>query len=116
MLSRFRIVTVSMERLQIGKAPIEVIPINMVDLDAVLMLEEQPTVATAPALLFQQLSQSEANARVSSLSRAPVHPVAIIGTPVALDLDMPDNGHIAVVQEAYGLWVCGGGSKGQTRA
>ena len=52
MLSRFRIVAVSMERLQIGQARIVVVPINMVDLDAVLMLEEQPTVATAPALLF----------------------------------------------------------------
>ena len=58
MLPRFRIVAVSMERLQIGKARIVVITIDMVYLDPVVMLEAQPTVATAPALLFQQLGQS----------------------------------------------------------
>ena len=58
MLPRFRIVTVSMERLQIGKARIAVISIAMIDLDPVVMLEAQPTIATTPALLFQQPGQS----------------------------------------------------------
>ena len=116
MLPRFRIVTVSMERLQIGKARIAVISIDMIDLDPVVMLEAQPTIATTPALLFQHLGQSQTDARVSSLSRAPVHPIAIIGTTVALDFDMPSNGHLAVGQEAYGARVSGGGGKGQTGA
>ena len=39
MLPRFRIVAMSMERLQIGKARIAVITIDMVYLDPVVMLE-----------------------------------------------------------------------------
>ena len=52
LLPRFRIVAVSMERLQVRKARISVVPIDMVHLNPVVMLEEQPTVATAAALLF----------------------------------------------------------------
>ena len=51
MLPRFRIVAVSMQRLQIGRARIVVISIDMIHLDAVVMLEAQPAVATAPVLL-----------------------------------------------------------------
>src|SRR5262252_1785027 len=50
------------------------------------------------------------------MSRAPVHPIPIIGTTVALDLDMPGYGHLAVGQEAYGVRVRGRGGKGQTGA
>jgi hypothetical protein len=50
------------------------------------------------------------------MSRAPVHPITIIGTTVALDLDMPGDGHLAVGQEAYGVRVSGRGGKGQTGA
>jgi hypothetical protein len=58
MLPRFRIVAVSMQRLQIGRARIVVISIDMVYLDSVVMLEAQPAVATTPVLLFEQLCQS----------------------------------------------------------
>ena len=54
-LPRFRIVAVSMERLQVRRARIEVITIAVLNLDLVILLEEQPTIATAPTLLFQQL-------------------------------------------------------------
>ena len=84
MLPRFRIVAVSMERLQVRRARIAAIPIDMIHLNPVVMLEEQPTVATAPVLLFEQPGQSWTDARMPSLSRAPVHPIAIIGTAVAL--------------------------------
>src|SRR5262249_23026678 len=104
-LSRFRVVAVSMERLSIGKARIVAIATHVVDLDPVVMVEEQPTIATAPVLLFQQFGQSQTGIRVSSLSRAPVHPVTIIGTAVALDLDMPGYGHLAVGQEVPGVRV-----------
>ena len=112
MLPRFRIVTVSMERLQIGEARIAVLSMDMIDLDPVVLLEAHPTIATTPALLSQQFGQSQTDARVSSLSRAPVHPIAIIGAAVALDLNMPGNGHLTVGQEAYGIRVRGRGGKG----
>ena len=96
LLPRFRIVAVSMERLQVGRARIAVVPIDMIHLDPVVMLEEQPTMATAPVLLFQQLGQFRTGVRVSSLPCAPVHPIAVIGTAVALDLAMPVRSHIAV--------------------
>ena len=115
-LPRFRVVAVSMQRLQIGRARITSIATDVVDLDPIILLEEQPTIATAPALPLQQFCSSKTHTRVSSMSRAPVHPIAIIGTAVALDLDMPGNGHLAVGQEAYGIRVSGRGGKGQTGA
>jgi hypothetical protein len=51
---RFRIVAVSMKRLQIGKARIAAIPLDMIHLHPVAMLEEQSAVATAPVLLLEQ--------------------------------------------------------------
>ena len=49
-LSRFRIVAVSMERLQVRRARISVVAIDMVHLDPVVLLAEQITRATATAL------------------------------------------------------------------
>ena len=115
-LPRFRVVAVSMQRLQIGRARITSIATDVVDLDPIIMLEEQPTIATAPALPLQQFCSSKTHTRVSSMSRAPVHPIAIIGTAVALDLDMPGDGHLAVRQEVCGIGIGGGGGKGQTGA
>ncbi len=54
-LPRFRIVAVSMKRLQISVARIAAIPIDMIHLNPVVMLEEQPTVTTAPVLPLEQL-------------------------------------------------------------
>ena len=102
-LSRFRIVAMSMERLQVCKARIAVVAIDMVHLDPVVMLEEQPTGATAAALRFEQPGQSCTDMGVSALSRAPVHPIPIIGTAVALDLHMPGNRHLAVRPQMLGI-------------
>ena len=99
LLPRFRIVAMSMQRLQVRRARITVVTIDMVHLNPVVMLEEQPTTATASVLLFEQPGQSCTDVGVSALSRAPVDPVPIIGTAVALDLHMPGNGHLAVGQQ-----------------
>ena len=56
-LPRFRIMAVSMQRLQIRRARIAVIAIAMVHLDAVVMLEVQPTVTTPALLRFEQPCQ-----------------------------------------------------------
>jgi hypothetical protein len=55
MFPRFRIMAVSMERLQIRVARIAVVPVDVIHLDPVVMLEEQSTVPTATVLHFQQL-------------------------------------------------------------
>ena len=115
-LPRFRIVAVSMQRLQVRRARITVVTIDMVHLNPVVMLEEQPTTATASVLLFEQPGQSCTDVGVSALSRAPVDPVPIIGTAVALDLDMPGEGHLAVCEEVRGVEIGGGSGKGQTHA
>src|SRR4029453_16974572 len=112
-LPRFRIVAVSMERLPIGRARIAAIAINVIDLDPVVVLEEQPAISTAPVLLFEQLRQSRTGARVPSLSGTPVHPLALIGTAVACDLDMPRDGHLTMGVEAHGIGGCGRGGKDQ---
>ena len=100
MLPRFRIMAVSMERLQVRIARIAMIPIDMVHLDAVIMLEEQPTVTTSASLLFEQPRQFGTDHGMPSLSGAPVHPIAVIGTAIALDVDMPRNCHFAVSPKA----------------
>ncbi len=98
-LPRFRIVAMSMQRLQVRKARIPVVAIDMVHLDPVVMLEEQSTIVTSAALLFEQSAQSCIDTGVSALSRAPVHPVPIIGTAVASHLYMPGSRHFAVIQQ-----------------
>ena len=116
LLPRFRIVAMSMQRLQVRRARITVVTIAMVHLNPVVMLEEQSTTATASVLLFEQPGQSCTDVGVSALSRAPVDPVPIIGTAVALDLHMPGNGHLAVGQQVPGIGVGGRGGKGETGA
>ena len=98
MLPRFRIVAVSMERLQVGQACVVSISTDVIALD----IEEQPTITAAPTLLLQHLRQAWTDGRVPSLSRAPVHPIAIIGTAMALDLHMPRNRYLTLAR------VCGG--------
>src|SRR5262245_42474271 len=84
---RFRIVAVSMKRLQVAIARIASITIHMIDLDPVIMVEAQLTVPTAPVLLFEELGQSSTDTRVPSSSLTPVHPVAIRGTPAPTDFN-----------------------------
>src|SRR5262249_57230957 len=115
-LPRFRVVAMSMKRLQIGRARIASVTVGVIDLDPVVMLEEQPTRATASLLCFEQFGESGTDLRVSSPSRAPVPPVPIIGTAVAFDLDMPGKGHLAVCQEMRGIQIGGGGRKGEAGA
>jgi hypothetical protein len=74
---RFHIVTVSMQRLQVRIARIASIATDVIDFNAIVMVEEQPTVGTAPSLLVQQLCQSRPNMRVLSVSGAPVHPMVL---------------------------------------
>src|SRR5688572_15169288 len=100
MLPRFRIMAVSMQRLQICIARIAMIPIDMVHLDSVVMLEEQSTVTTSASLRFEQPRQFGTDHGMPSLSGAPVHPIAVIGTAIALDVDMPRNRHVAVSPKA----------------
>jgi hypothetical protein len=57
-LPRFRIVAVSMERLQVGRARIVSISTDVINFALVLLLEEQPTIATAPALPLQPFCSS----------------------------------------------------------
>ena len=95
----------SMERLQVCPARISVIAIDMVHLDPVVMLEEQPTVATSTPLCFEQPSQVGTGHWMPSLSCAPVDPIAILRTAMALDVDLPRNPHLAVSLKARRLRV-----------
>ena len=98
-LPRFRIVAVSMKRLQVAIARIASIAIHMIDLDPVIIVEAQLTVPTAPMLLFEELGQSSTDARVPSSSLTPIHPVAIIRTPGGLDFHMAADGRVRVQRE-----------------
>ena len=85
LLPRFRIVAVSMQRLQVGKARITVVTIDVVHLNPVVMLEEQPTAATASVLLFEQPGQSCTDVGVSALS----HSIGFSGGEVQACTDSP---------------------------
>ena len=109
---RFRIVAVSMKRLQIAIAPIVSITIDVIDLNPVIMVEAQLTIPAASVLLFEELGQSSTDTRVPSSSLTPVPPVAIIGTPVPTDFDVPSNSYLTMSEEVYSVWVRGGCGKG----
>ena len=102
-LPRLRIVTVSMQRLEVCPACITAIAIDMIDFNPILRVEEQPTGGTAPPLLFEQRRQSRTDPRVPSLSRAPIDPIAIIGTAGAPDFDMPGDGDLTMGMEVPAL-------------
>jgi hypothetical protein len=114
MLPRFRLVAVSMGRLQVGRARIASISTDVIDLDPVILLEEQPTMATAPALALQQLRQAWTDVRGPSWSRAPGPPIASRGTAIALDLHMPRNRHRTMGVEADGIRPSRWGGEGTT--
>jgi hypothetical protein len=57
-LPRFRIVAVSMQRLQVARARIASITMHLIDLDPVSIGEAQLTLPTAPVLRFAELGQS----------------------------------------------------------
>ena len=109
---RFRIVAVSMKRLQIGVARIAAISIDMVHLNSVVMLEEQPAVATPASLRFEQLGQSGIGIRMPSLSGTPVHPIPVVRASVSSDLNVPCNWHLAMGPKVHGIAISGRGGKG----
>ena len=109
-LPRFRIVAVSMKRLQISVARIAAIPIDMIHLNPVVMLEEQPAVATLATLCFEQPGQSGIGVGMPSLSDTPVHPIAIVRAAVSFHLDMPCDRDHAVRQQVNGIGI-GGSSR-----
>src|SRR5437870_12323553 len=76
-------------------------PTDMVNLKLVVMLEEQPTIGTAPALLFEQGGQSGADHRVASPSGAPIDPIPIVRTPIACDLGVPQAGDLTMRGEIH---------------
>ena len=88
MFPRFRVVAVSMKRLQIDVARIAAIPVDMIHLNPVVMLEDQPAEATTSALHLEQLCQSQIGIRMPSLSCTPVHPVTIVRAAVTSHLDV----------------------------
>jgi hypothetical protein len=95
-LPRFRLLAVSMQRLQIRRARSAVLAMDMVHRDAVVMLAVQPPV-TPPALLpFEPPCQCGTDHWMPALSCAPGHPIAIVRTAIALDVDMSHKRDLAV--------------------
>jgi len=105
-----------MERLQISVARISAVPVDVIHFDSVVMLEEQSTASTATLLRFEQLGQSGTGPRMPSLSATPVHPIPIVRAAVALNLDMPFNGHLTMGVKVDGVAVGGRRGKGATSA
>src|SRR4029450_1671503 len=114
MFPGFRIMAVSMKGLQIGIARILSIATDVIHLQSVLLLEEQPTIGAAPALPLQQLGQSGIDGGVTPTPATPIHPVAIIGTAMAGDLDVPCDPHLAMRVEVHGVRIGGRCGEGQT--
>ena len=114
MLPRFRIMAVSMQRLQIIIARIASITVNVINLNAVVMVEAQATRRTAPLLPFEQLGQSWTDARMPSASCTPVHPITVVGTAVAPHFDVPCNSHLTMRAESHSVRVRRWRGKGKT--
>ena len=92
-----------MQGLQVRRAAMAAIAIDMIDFNPIVVVKEQPTGGTAPTLLFEQCRQSRTDPWVPSLSRAPIDPVPIIGTAVAPDFDMPGDGDLTAQVEVPGM-------------
>jgi hypothetical protein len=91
-----RLMAMSMSRLEVARTGILPIPAEVIRLHLVLMLEEPPTMGTAPALPVEPGGQAGTDRRVPSPSRAPVHPIPVVRTPMARDLRGPPTGDLAV--------------------
>src|SRR5262245_37744594 len=115
MLPRLRIVAVSMQRLEVRPACMAAVAIDMINCNPILSVDEQPTGGTAPPLLLEQHGQSRTAPWGPSLSRAPIDPIAIIGTAGAPDFDMPGDGDLTMRVEVPGMRSgrrCGTGQAG----
>src|SRR2546423_13704633 len=86
----------------------------MIHLNPVVMLEEQPAVATAPVLRFEQPGESRTGVGMPSLSRTPVDPIAVVGAAARSDLDLPRDRHPTMAQEVHGVRLSGRGGKGHS--
>ena len=100
--------------MQVTVTRVLAISVNMVNLQLVIMLEVQSAVRTPSLLSFEQSGDAVFDRRVMAPTATPIHPVPIIRTAVALDLDMPGDSHLTVEVEAHGVRVEGRGGKGQT--
>jgi hypothetical protein len=103
MFPRLRIVAVSMQRLQVHRARLAAIAVDMVDFPPIIVVKEHPTVGTAPPLLFAHHRPSRTALWVPSLSRAPIDPIPIRGTAMAPDFAMPGDGDLPRGLEGPGL-------------
>src|SRR5215831_2980139 len=101
MFPGLRIMAVSMSGLEIVIAGVPSSPADVVNLQLVIMLEEQPTGGTAPALSFEQGGQSGSDRRVASPSGAPLHPSPIVRTPMACDLGVPEARNLTMGGEMH---------------
>jgi hypothetical protein len=89
-----------MERLQVRRARLAVLPVDMVHLDAVVIWEAQPTVPTPALWRGEHPRPCGAERWRPPLSCAPGHPIALVRTAMALDVDMPCHPHRAVRPKA----------------
>ena len=84
----FRIMAMSMERLEVGVTGGPSIPVNVINFELVIMLEVLSTIGTPPLLSFEQSGYSGFHRRVMPLAATPIHPVPIIRTPITSDFCM----------------------------
>jgi hypothetical protein len=94
MFPGFRVMAMSMEGLEMDRAGVSSIPVDMVDLKLVSMVEEQFTVGAAPALLCEQGGQSRPDRRVLPASLTPIHPIPIVRTSIACDFRVAQPGGV----------------------
>ena len=111
MFPGFRVMAMSMEGLEIDRAGVSSIPVDMVDLKLVSMVEEQFTGGAAPALLFEQGGQSRPDRRVLPASLTPRHPIPIVRTAIACDFRVAQPGGVPMGGE--GRLTRTGGWRGQ---
>jgi hypothetical protein len=78
-----RVMAMSREGLEIDRAGVAAIPIDLVDLKLVSLGEEPCTVGAAPALVLAQGGPSRPARRVWPASLPPIHPIPSVRTPMA---------------------------------
>ena len=99
----YLVVTVAVNRRQVGIPVIAVIAIEMMGFDQRFRRENESTSYASSVLSLQQLSHSVRDARISSPAHRPVTPVAIVWTGAVFDFNMPHNRYAGMLIELQSI-------------
>jgi len=99
----YLVVTVTMNRRQVGVPVVRSISIDVMEFDQVFRLEEESARLTAPCLFLQQRREPPRHTWVFTPPCRPIAPVPVVQARLPLHFDMSHNGDTRVLVERWSL-------------